>query len=152
MTERTPRPLHLLGLFVLLTGCATANVVPDSTGGGTPAQVTGSVTYRERIALPPTAVIKVRLVDVSRADAPALLLAEQTIVAAGQQVPFAFALDYDAGAIVAAHTYAVQVRIEDDGRLLFISDTHHPVVTRDQPRHVDIVVRRVAAPAATPQP
>lgn len=148
MTERNQR-LPLLGLFVLLTGCATANVVPDAPGGSAPTQVTGSVTYRERIALPPTAEIKVRLVDVSRADAPAVLLAEQSIVAAGRQVPFAFALDYDAAAINPAHSYAVQVRIEDAGRLLFISDTHHPVITRDQPHHADIVVRRVAA---TPQP
>jgi putative lipoprotein len=149
MIERTHRPMHLLGLFVLLTGCTTTNVVPGTSGGSASAQVTGSVTYRERIALPPNAVIKVRLVDVSLADAPAVLLAEQSIVAAGRQVPFAFALDYDSAAIVAAHSYAVQVRIEDEGRLLFISDTQHPVITRDQPHHVDIVVRKVAA---TPQP
>ena len=143
-------PLHALpwlGMLLALTGCATSNVVPGAAGGEEAARVTGSVTYRERIALPPTAVIKVRLADVSRADAPSELLAEQTIAAAGRQVPIPFALAYDQAAIEAAHTYAVQVRIEDDGRLLFISDTHHPVITRDNPRHVDIVVRRVGAPA-----
>ena len=54
-------------------------VVPASGGGAATGQVTGSVTYRERIALPPTAVVQVRLVDVSRADAPAVLIAEQVI-------------------------------------------------------------------------
>ena len=147
MNEDARRPLFLLSLLVALTGCATANVVPGSSGGAQAARVTGSVTYRERIALPPTAVIKVRLVDVSRADAPSELLAEEAIVAAGRQVPFAFELAYEPAAIRAAHTYAVQVRIEEDGRLLFISDTRHPVITRDHPSHVDIVVRRVAAPA-----
>ena len=147
MTESTHRPLGLLGLLFLLAGCACAQVVPAMAGDGATAQVTGSVTYRERMALPPTAVIKVRLADISRADAPAEWLAEQAIVAAGRQVPIPFALAYDPARIDAAHTYAVQVRIEDDGRLLFISDTRYPVITRDHPRHVDIVVVRVAAPA-----
>jgi putative lipoprotein len=147
MTERTCRPLPLLGLWLLLAGCAPTQVMPASAGGVESGRVTGSVTYRERIALPPTAVVRVRLVDVSRADAPAELLAEQTIIAAGKQVPIAFALTYDPTRINAAHTYAVQVRIEDDGRLLFISDMHHPVITHEQPHHVDVVARRVAAPA-----
>jgi putative lipoprotein len=146
MTERTHRPLPLLGLCLLLAGCAPTQVVPVSTAGAEHGRVTGSVTYRERIALPPTAVVKVRLVDVSRADAPADLLAEQAISAAGKQVPIEFALTFDPARIDAAHTYAVQVRIEDDGRLLFISDMHHPVITHEQPHHVDVVVRRVAAP------
>jgi putative lipoprotein len=143
-------PLHALpwlGLLLILNGCATSNVVPGTSGGAEAPRVTGSVTYHERIALPPTALVKVRLVDVSRADAPSELLAEQVIAAAGRQVPIPFALAYDAATIDPAHTYAVQVRIEDAGRLLFISDTHHPVITRDHPRHVDIVARRVAAPA-----
>ncbi len=105
-------------------------------------QVTGSVTYRERIALPPTAVVQVRLVDVSRADAPAVLIAEQVIRTEGRQVPFEFALAYDESRILPAHTYAVQVRIEVGDKLLFISDTMHPVITRGAPSRVDIVVRR----------
>jgi len=38
---------------------------------------------------------------------------------------------------------AVQVRIEDGGKLLFISDTIDPVITRSAPTRVDIVVRRI---------
>jgi putative lipoprotein len=147
MTESTHRPLSLLSLLFLLAGCASAQVAPATAGGGASGLVTGSVTYRERMALPPTAVITIRLADVSRADAPAEWLAEQAIVAVDTRVPVTFALAYDPARIDAAHSYAVQVRIEDDGRLLFISDTHYPVITRNQPHHVDIVVVRVAAPA-----
>lgn len=147
MAERTHRPLQWLGLLLALSGCALSNVAAEATGGGAPSQVTGTVTYRERIALPPTAVVTVRLVDVSLADAPSPVLAEQTIPTTGRQVPFSFALAYDPAAIVPAHTYAIQVRIENAGQLLYISDTQHPVVTRDHPRHVDVVVRRVATPA-----
>ncbi len=142
MTHTGPLPQGLLGIVLALAGCASTQVVPATEGGATAGQVTGSVTYRERIALPPTAVVHVKLVDVSRADAPAVLIAEQVIRPEGRQVPFEFALAYDESRILPAHTYAVQVRIEDGGTLLSISDTMHPVITRGAPFRVDIVVRR----------
>jgi putative lipoprotein len=101
------------------------------------------VTYRERIALPPTAVVTIRLEDVSPADAPSVLIAEQVIHTEGRQAPFEFALAYDASRILPSHTYAVQVQIEDGGKLLFISDTMNPVITRDAPNRADIVVHGV---------
>ena len=105
------------------------------------AEVIGTVTYRERIALPPTAVITVKLVDVSRADAPAIVLGEQVIAASGRQVPFAFVIGYDPGLIEASHTYALQARIEDGGKLLFINDEHHAVITREAPQRVDMILK-----------
>jgi putative lipoprotein len=115
----------MLGVAGWLAGCSAASVVP---GGVT--KVTGTVTYRERIALPPTAVIKVQLADVSRADAPAIVLGEQVILAAGNQVPFKFEITFDPARIEASHTYAVQARIEDDGKLRFISTTQSSPVAR----------------------
>ncbi len=135
-------PRGLLSLVLFLSGCTSTHVVPATGTGTTTSKVTGSVTYRERIALPPSAVITVKLVDVSLADAPAVLIAEQVIATAGRQVPFEFALEYDAARIQPSHTYAVQVRIENGDRLLFISDTMNPVITRSAPTRVDIVVRR----------
>jgi len=143
MNDSKPLSRGLLSLVLLLAGCSHAQVVPGSGGGPTTSQVTGSVTYRERIALPPTAVVTVRLVDVSLADAPSLLITEQVIRTEGRQVPFEFALAYDASRILPSRTYAVQARIEDGGKLLFISDTMNPVITRDAPSRVDIVLRRI---------
>lgn len=57
--------------------------------------ITGSVAYRQRIALPPDAVLTIRVQDTSRADAKARTLAEQTIELAGQQVPINFQLTVD---------------------------------------------------------
>ena len=143
MTHPKPNARGLLSLMLLLAGCSPSLVVPESNGGPIGSQVTGTVAYRERIALPPTAVVTIRLVDVSRADAPSVLIAEQVIRTEGRQVPFEFALPYDASRILASNTYAVQVRIEGDGKLLFISDTMYPVITRSAPTRVDIVVIRV---------
>ena len=123
-----------------LAGCTSTGGQPGS------ARVTGTVTYRERIALPPTAVIRVRLVDVSRADAPAIVLGEQIVEVRGKQIPFAFEIPYDPSRIESRHTYAVQARIEVDGRLWFVSDSHYAVITRGAPTHVDLVLKAVGGP------
>lgn len=57
-----------------------------------PATGSGTVTYGERIALPPDAVVRVSLGDASRAATPATILGEQAIDARGRQVPFAFSI------------------------------------------------------------
>lgn len=105
--------------------------------------VTGTVSYRERIALPPDALVKVQLVDVSRADAPADVLGKQVVEAGGRQVPFAFEIAYDPATVVSNHSYAVQARIEEGGQLRFINDQHYPVITRGAPREVDLVLKLV---------
>ena len=90
--------------------------------------VSGSVTYRERIALPPTARIEVKLDDVSLADAPSRTLASQRFAAEGKQVPFAFALTIDRADLDPRHSYAVSARITDaSGKLMFITDTRNSV-------------------------
>ncbi len=95
--------------------------------------VSGTVFYLPRIALPPNAVVDVSLVDVSRADAPAIVLASAQMVSGGRQVPFPFKLLYDAGQIDSRYTYAVQSRITVDGELQFINTTQIPVITNGSP-------------------
>ena len=106
------------------------------------ATVTGTVTYLQRIALPPDAVVTVRIEDVSRADAPAEVLGEQVIDTKGAQVPIDFEVSYDAGTIVENHTYSLRVRIEDGaGNLLFINDTSVPVITGGNPtQDIEVIV------------
>ncbi len=97
------------------------------------SDVTGAVTYRQRIALPEGAVITVRLQDVSRQDVAATLISEQVITTAGEQVPVSFTLPYDPVQIDDRFTYSVSARIEIDGKLAWISDTMTPVITRGAP-------------------
>ena len=135
----------LISIFIgasFLSACAGMGA---ANGGGhaSTSRVTGTVTYLARVALPPTAVVKVQLIDVSRADAPAVTLGEQIISTGGKQVPFFFEIPYDPAKIEANHTYAVQARIEEDGRLRFINDQRYAVITRNAPMHVDMVLRPV---------
>lgn len=106
--------------------------------------VTGTVTYRPRIALPSHAVVKVSLQDVSRADAAAIVLDEQTIPTNGKQVPIPFTLKYDPSQIKPNHSYAVSARIVVDGKLHWISTTRNSVISRGNPTsNVTVVVQQV---------
>lgn len=132
-------PLTALMISIALTGCAASRVNPDS------ATVSGEAIYRERIAVPPGARFEALLEDVSLADAPSIRIGEAVVENAGQP-PYRFRIAYDPERIIESHTYAVRVTLRHDGRLLFISDTHTPVITGGNPNDVRIVMKMVASP------
>ena len=128
------------GLIVVLTAVVMAACTAPASREVKPlATLSGTVSYREAITLSPDAVLTVELADVSRQDVSAKLLAEQIIANPGTS-PIPFELSYDPDAIVPSHSYAVQARIEWEGRLLFINDTRHCVITRGCPPTVNVVV------------
>lgn len=100
-------------------------VVPGTTQAAEQV-LKGEVMYRERIALPPNAVVSVQLADVSLADAPAAIIGEQTVEPAGQ-VPVKFEIRFDPSVIQSNMSYALQARITVDDKLWFITDTRHEV-------------------------
>jgi uncharacterized lipoprotein YbaY len=115
----------------------------DSRGGGVETMdnvVSGTVTYRQRSALPPGAALIVKIVDVSRQDASGMVIAEQRIDTSGKQVPIPFDLAYERSKIQERNRYALQAEIRDGNRLLFITDTSYPVITQGSPRNVEITV------------
>lgn len=109
-------------------------------------QVTGTVTYLQRIALPEDAVVRVQIQDVSRLDAPTTIVAEQVFSTNGTQVPLSFSVSYPAGSVLETRRYSLAVRITDrDGKLLFVSDTHVPVITGGSPTSgIEILLVQVA--------
>lgn len=109
---------------IVLGGCQSSEPAQ-----GAVASVTGTVAYRERIALPQDAVVTVTLQDVSLADAPAKIIAKHRFETNGAQVPFEFDLAYHTAKIDPRHRYSVSARIEVNGKLRFITDTSYPVIT-----------------------
>ena len=138
--EPLSRPSAVLGALVplIIAGCGAYHGTPPPR-----AAVTGRVTYRERSALPPDAVVRVQLSDVSRQDAAPIPIAQATLTPAGRQVPVPFELRYDPDAIDSTHTYAVRATIESGGRLIFTTTTANTVITRGRPVHVDLVLAAV---------
>lgn len=113
------------------------------------AKVTGTVTYLQRIALPPNAIVEVKLQEVSRLDAPAVTVAEQTIETEGRQVPFPFELSYDTSQIDPRYTYVIQARILVEGELRWISTTAHRVITQGNPSTVEVRIEPVRNSTST---
>ena len=126
---------------------APSNSTLEVTSGRDPnAYVTGSVTYRERLALTPDATLIVELRDVSYADGPAPLIARQTISDPGQ-VPIGFKVGYNREDIDSRSTYSISADIvESDGRLAFTNDTAYEVITRGNPDKVDMLLVLVQPP------
>ncbi|MDX8526915.1 YbaY family lipoprotein [Mesorhizobium sp. MSK_1335] len=112
----------IFGLVPLVVGVLA---VPEVIDAGE-RTIAGEVIYRERIALPPDAVLVVELADVSLADAPAAVIAKRRIAPAGQ-VPIRFEIGFDPKTIQKGRTYTLQARITVGERVLFITDTSHHV-------------------------
>lgn len=108
---------------LLLTACQAERGEGDAV-----LQIQGSLTYLQRIALPEDAVITVRLLNISLADAPAEVLAEQRIETEGAQVPIPFTLQVPRAKLDTRPQYSVSARIEDgQNNLLWITGSNHPI-------------------------
>jgi uncharacterized lipoprotein YbaY len=105
-------------------------------------EVTGTVAYRERIAMPPDAVVIVTLSDTSLMDAPAVEIGAHVIDHPGQ-VPVPYAIGYDPGEIIDSHTYTVRATITAGDDLLWTTDTAYQVITRGNPTTADLILVRV---------
>jgi len=134
------RALALGGASLLGSGRASAQ------SGAITGTITGTAAYRERIALPPGAVLDVTLLDVSRADAPAETLAMVSLVAQSE-VPIRFVLAYDPARIDPVHHYALRATLAAAGRVMWRTDTSHPVLTHGAGTTVELRLVR-SEPAA----
>ncbi len=146
--------LSAIGVCIVLLASAAcqsepgpSNATVEVPSGRSPnASVSGTVTYRERIALTPGAILEVELRDVSFADAAAPLIARQTISDPGQ-VPIEFKVEYNREDIDSRNRYSIQARIvESDGRLAFTNDTAYEVITYGNPSKVDMLLVLVQPP------
>ncbi len=128
--------LILFGVAPLIFGGLMA---PGSVSAEEP-MIDGEVSYRERIALPPNAVVKVQLTDVSLADAPETVVAEQTIEPAGQvPIKFEIKLICEQQPMV---NYALQVTITVEDKLWFVNDERYTVDPL-KPENAEIMLTKV---------
>ena len=145
--DRSYLPALGSGDFLIVPGDVLWVVTPRAltVTEGAPAgdAVSGRVTFGGgAVHLPEGAVVTVRLLDISYADAPSTTIGEQ-IIRDARGLPLAFRVGYAAAAIAERNAYALQVSVRHQGRLLYRNDTVHPVLTRGAPRNSDIAVIRV---------
>jgi len=126
-----------------------------AAGASQQTLLTGTISYRERIALPPTASVEVRLEDVTRADTTPAVVAQTRLTHAGQ-VPVRFNLDVDMSQIDRRGRYALRATISDGGTAMFESRDTVLVLTQGHGTRADLVLTRVGAakqlPAEAPAP
>jgi uncharacterized lipoprotein YbaY len=110
------------------------------------AQVKGTATFHERMALPPDAIFEVTLEDPSKADVEAQVLGRAMIESPGNP-PIAFEIPYDASKIDLRRRYTVRARIRVGGKLLFTTDQYYPVLTGGNGNEVILMLRRIGGPS-----
>ncbi len=147
LVNGTPVYVSQAGVPVITNGAPSTGVevmvspVPTGLAGGA---LTGTVTYMERIALTPDAIITVDLQNASAGTTS--IIATTDVAAEGRQVPIPFELAYDPAAIDPAGTYLLVARIAQAGQTTFASQIGVPVLTNGAPTsNVEIVVSQAAA-------
>src|SRR5882724_8991965 len=137
--------VRLLAFFGWLLSFFLVQAAPGA------AQLKGTATYRERIALTPDAVFEAMLEDVSKADAPAVVVGSVRIDKPGQ-VPIRFEIPFDPARIDQSRSYSMRARIMVGQQLIFTTDQAYPVLTRGHGNEVQLLLRMVAASKAASKP
>lgn len=150
MQTRIRQSLRRIAALALAAAALASCTRAVSVGSGG-AAVAGVVYCNDCVVLPKDTEVRVMLQDVSRQDAPAVLVSEQVIYAEGRQSPFEFVLPYDPKTIDSRNTYAVRAEIHYGGTLRFVSTTLHPVLTRGAGARVDVLVQSAGTPDQAPQ-
>ncbi len=106
-------------------------------------EVTGVVSYREKIALLPGAFVRVVLIQEGKKAEPPQEIAEQIFHPAGQ-VPFEYRLKFDPEDIRGGFRYVVKGQIfSEDERLLFASETPVGIEPLGPDRKINLPLVRV---------
>ncbi|WP_281994931.1 YbaY family lipoprotein [Ruegeria faecimaris] len=135
-------PFPKFGQLIVMGAIMVALIGSDVSAGS----VTGTASYRERIAVPEDATLYIELQNISLADAPAVTLAAQRYVLSG--VPAEFELTYDDALIRDGMTYAVRGAIYRGSQLLFTTDTVYPVLTNGAPDTADLLLVKTGGPTS----
>ena len=134
--------------LIVASFCA-ASAVPAQSGNNSaePTKILrGSVSYRQRLALPPDAVVHVAIEDVSGPGGTPKPLAEAEIPTHGHQVPIKFEVRYDPADINPEHRYQLNAKITSGNRLMFTSTAAYPVLTQGAPEgNVAVDLEQVSA-------
>jgi putative lipoprotein len=93
------------------------------------------------MALPGKVVVTVTLEDVSLADAPSKVIAQQTLTSPSGP-PYAFSLQVDPTKILPSNRYSLRATITADGRLMFSSTENIPVFNGGPVDSIEILTRR----------
>ena len=132
--------------LLIRNGRTGALLLTPAQFGSTSRAITGVLTTAPGVQVPSTAVITVRLLDITEPQwRDAALTQGQLPVARG--FPVSYRLDPPAA--TPQHRYAVDARVEDGGRVLLQTVSPVAIASLDREQRIDLVLAQQAAPAAT---
>jgi putative lipoprotein len=141
--ENIMKLVHMLSglaVAVALSACANKSAdiqtpAPNPNTSGVATQpaiqqpnVSGTVWIRQKVALPPDAVLTVTLSDASLADAPSKVLSQKAVRTEGKQAPFSFVLPYNPADVQPNARILLSAAITVNDQLVFITDTVQSVI------------------------
>ena len=138
--------LLAVALLVLLLSAYT---LADNRNSGTElGQITGTVTYRERMALPPESSVTVTLVEI---DEDGYVIVAEEIIWPKGQVPIPFVLEYERDVIDPERDYAVRATITDkDGEVMWSLAEPLPIKDFDDAKDMELWLTN-EAPEESPE-
>jgi len=130
-----------IAVAVALSACAdksadiqTPAPNPNAAGATQAAiqqpNVSGTVWIRQKVALPPDAVLTVTVSDASLADAPSKVIAQKVTRTEGKQAPFSFVLPFNPADIQPNARILLSAAITLNDKLIFITDTVQPIINQ----------------------
>ncbi|MCE9993406.1 YbaY family lipoprotein [Enterobacter asburiae] len=90
--------------------------------------VSGTIWIRQKVALPPDAVLTVTLSDASLADAPSKVISQRAVRTEGKQAPFSFVLPYTPSEVQPNARILLSAAVTINDKLVFITDTVQEVI------------------------
>lgn len=133
--------LAMVALLLALAGPAFAAKVT----------LTGDVTYRERIALPPGGTLSVTLIDLAAPDKPRV--SAKAPIASPGQVPLTFTMIFEDKVVVAGNAYALVAEISgEDGTVWFRNAEPYAVAPLAPATPILIIVSIVPSEHAVVEP
>ena len=136
-----PRLAAAAMIALILSGCGAIRFL-DPVGDD--PVVRGTASYRERVTLPPDAMLVVTLADTTPVIMNSPIVAEAVVRVAGAQPPIAFELAFDRTRINRDRHYGVRAAIRSGGRILFETSGAYPVITHGNPKRVELQLVRGA--------
>ena len=131
MKRSAPCLAVLLLSLLASAGCTTTRVEKME-------RITGTVTYFQRIAMPPGAVVEVKLVEVHRRKNKTIVATKMT---SPGQVPVPYALVYNPKEMRPDRKYAMQARILVDGKPWYVTQAVNQQMPNGRIAHADIILQ-----------
>ncbi|KFD17712.1 MULTISPECIES: YbaY family lipoprotein [Tatumella] len=158
------KSMHIItGLAVALsvTACADRTdlpaPVPVISATSNQPVISGAVYVRQRIALPPGAVLTVTLSDASGGTGPTKVIAQKVTRLSGQQAPFNYRLPFNASDVSSQGQVLLSAAITLNGRVIFAAQSLKPVTSPTTQRQdltlealPEVAVPVSVAPSVTP--